>query len=89
MNSTVPTNSFVPVENILYPKPPLISGISDNTLSVIVPVIVHWLTAAFYEISQYYGYFQRYRIHSSEEERVKNTVGKWECLRGVLLVQVC
>ncbi|KAL8713664.1 MAG: hypothetical protein Q9220_002190 [cf. Caloplaca sp. 1 TL-2023] len=88
MNSTIPGRSFSPIEPTLYPRPPLLSSISDNTLSVIVPVIVHWLTAAFYEVSQYYGFFQRYKIHTSEEERAKNTVSKSECLRGVLTVQV-
>lgn len=81
--------SSVVLQDVLRPKPPLISGISDYTLSLIVPVVAHWLTAAIYETFQRFGLFQKYRIHTSEEERAKNTIGRVECLRGVLLVQVC
>jgi len=74
--------------SIIRPRPPLIRGISDNTLSLIVPVITHWLTAAIYETFERLGLFQQYRIHTSDEELAKNTVSRLECLRGVLLVQV-
>jgi sphinganine C4-monooxygenase len=74
--------------DILQPRPQLITGISDNTLSLIVPVVTHWLTAAIYETFERFGLFQKYRIHTSDEELAKNTVSRLECLRGVLLVQV-
>ena len=75
-------------QDVLRPRPPLISGISDYSLSLLVPVVTHWLTAAVYEIFQHFGFFQQYRIHTSEEETAKNTISRSECLRGVLLVQV-
>ncbi|KAL8764587.1 MAG: hypothetical protein Q9194_006960 [Teloschistes cf. exilis] len=75
-------------EDVLHPLPPLISGISDYTLSLIIPVVVHWTTAAIYEIFQHYGIFEKYRIHTSDEEKAKNPISRLECLRGVLLVQV-
>ena len=78
----------VALQYVLRPKPPLISGISDYSLSLIVPIVTHWLTAAVYEIFQRFELFQEYRIHTSEEERVKNTVSRLECLHGVVLVQV-
>ena len=88
MNSTVVERNSAVFQDILRPRPPLISGISDYSLSLIVPVVVHWLTAAVYEGFQRFGLFQEYRIHISEEERTKNTISRLECLRGVLLVQV-
>ncbi|KAF4506944.1 hypothetical protein G6O67_005627 [Ophiocordyceps sinensis] len=66
---------------------PLIAGISDSTLSLIVPVVVHWLTAAVYELFQRFNLFQQYRIHTSNEEGARNTISRLECLRGVLVVQ--
>ncbi|PHH59776.1 hypothetical protein CDD81_2580 [Ophiocordyceps australis] len=70
------------------PRPPLIPGISDQALSLVVPVATHWLTSAFYEVIQQFGFFEKYRIHSSREEDEKNIVGRLECLRGVLTVQI-
>ena len=75
-------------QDVLRPRPPLIPGISDYSLSLIVPVVAHWLTAAVYEIFQRFKLFQKYRIHTSEEEMAKNTISRLECLRGVILVQV-
>ncbi|KAL8950432.1 MAG: hypothetical protein Q9222_003526 [Ikaeria aurantiellina] len=88
MNSTVERSSFVAHQDVLYPRPSLISGISDYTLSLIVPMASHWLTAAVYETLEYFSLFQRYKIHTNDEEVTKNSISRWECLRGVLLVQV-
>lgn len=88
MNSTVLETSSVAFQDVLRPRPPLIPGISDYSLSLMVPVVTHWLTAAVYEIFERFGLFQEYRIHTREEEMAKNTVSRLECLRGVLLVQV-
>jgi len=76
------------LQYVLRPKPPLIAGISDYSLSLMVPVVAHWLTAAVYEIFQRFELFQECRIHTSEEEKAKNTISRLECLRGVILVQV-
>lgn len=88
MNSTVADKGSMAFHDVLRPRSPLISGISDYGLSLMVPVVVHWLTAAIYETFQRFEHFQRYRIHTSEEELAKNTISRLECLRGVLLVQV-
>ena len=88
MNSTVVEKSSLAFQDVLRPRPPLISGISDYSLSLIVPIVTHWLTAAVYEIFQRFELFQEYRIHTSEEEMAKNTVSRLECFRGVILVQV-
>lgn len=88
MNSTRVEKYSVNLQYVLYEKPPLIAGISDYTLSLIVPVVTHWLTAAIYEIFQHFELFQEYRIHTSKEERARNSISRLECLRGVILVQI-
>lgn len=89
MNSTTIENTSAALQYVLRPRPPLVSGISDHNLSLVVPVVAHWLTAAVYELFHFFNIFQQYKIHTSEEELAKNTVSRLECLRGVLLVQVC
>lgn len=69
-------------------KHTLINGVSDYTLSLIVPVVTHWLTAAVYEVFERYQLFYQYKIHTSAEEKTKNTITRMECLRGVILVQI-
>jgi hypothetical protein len=88
MNSTMVEKSFLASQDVLHPRPPLISGISDYSLSLVIPVVAHWLTAAVYEILRHFELCQAYRIHTSDEEMTKNTISRLECLRGVLLVQV-
>lgn len=88
MNSTMVEKRSVALQDVLRPKPPLIAGISDYSLSLVIPIVTHWLTAALYEIFQRFELFQEYRIHTSQEERVRNTISRLECLRGVVLVQV-
>ncbi|KAL8801947.1 MAG: hypothetical protein Q9182_004128 [Xanthomendoza sp. 2 TL-2023] len=88
MTEGVHENTHAFPEDVLCPRPPLVSGISDYTLSLIIPIVVHWSTAAVYEIFLHYGIFEKFRIHTSEEEKAKNTISKLECLRGVLLVQI-
>ncbi|PHH67623.1 hypothetical protein CDD82_1268 [Ophiocordyceps australis] len=70
------------------PRASLVPGVSDQTLSLAAPVVAHWLTSAFYEIIHRFGFFEKYRIHSSQEEGKKNVVGRLECLRGVLTIQI-
>jgi sphinganine C4-monooxygenase len=88
MNSGYTEQAPVTLTEVLRPKPALISGISDYNLSLIVPVVTHWLAAAVYETIEYFNLFQKYKIHTTKEERAKNTISRLECLRGVLVVQV-
>ncbi|RDA86142.1 hypothetical protein CP532_3029 [Ophiocordyceps camponoti-leonardi (nom. inval.)] len=83
---TIPSRAAYKI--VLRPKPPLIPGISDHCLSLLVPVVTHWTTAAFYGIIERFDLLQGCRIHSREEEKMKNSVSRLECLRGVVLVQV-
>lgn len=73
---------------VLGEKPPLIEGISDYTLSLVIPIVTHWVTSAFYEVLERFNLLQKYKLHSNAEETARNPISRVECLRGVLLVQV-
>lgn len=72
---------------ISHPTPPLISGISDLHLSLVVPIATHWITSAFFELCEYLGLLQQYRLHTPAEELARNRVTRWECLRVTLQCQ--
>ncbi|KAL9055978.1 MAG: hypothetical protein Q9206_002923 [Seirophora lacunosa] len=75
------TSSFKPYT--LHPMPPLLPGISDQHLSLLLPTAVHWLTSGFFEICERTGWLGQYRLHTTAEELAKNRVTRWECLRGL------
>lgn len=68
--------------------PPLFSSISDPHLALILPILVHWLTSAFFEICERTGWLEEYRLHTTEEELSKNRVTRRECLRVTIQCQV-
>ncbi|KAL8950434.1 MAG: hypothetical protein Q9222_003528 [Ikaeria aurantiellina] len=75
------TSSFEPYT--LRPLPPLIPWVSDLYLSLFIPIAVHWLTSAFFELCERTGWLEQYRLHTSEEELAKNRVTRLECLRAL------
>lgn len=79
------TSSFKPYT--LLPKPPLISGISDLHFSLVIPIAVHWLTSAYFEICERTGWLSQYRLHTPAEELTRNGVTRRECLRVTLQCQ--
>ncbi|WPA95409.1 uncharacterized protein RHO25_000008 [Cercospora beticola] len=87
MNNTEASDSFASVCGPPRPIVPLLDGISDYHLSLVVPIIVHWLTAGIYEAFRQFGIFKRYEIHTFDEEQVWNKVNRAECLRGVIGIQ--
>ncbi|KAI4088634.1 MAG: hypothetical protein LQ339_008682 [Xanthoria mediterranea] len=68
----------------LVPQEPLLPGVSDNVLAIILPTIVYAVAGAFFHILDTYGIFSNHRIHPSEEELKRNHVTKWECLKSVV-----
>ncbi|KAL9632287.1 MAG: hypothetical protein Q9204_003853 [Flavoplaca sp. TL-2023a] len=69
---------------ILLPQEPLLPGISDNVLAIVLPTIVYAVAGAFFHILDSYDLFPNHRIHPSEEELKRNHVTKWECLKVVV-----
>jgi sphinganine C4-monooxygenase len=88
MTSSLAEKQTIDSQCVLGAKPPLIEGVSDYTLSLVIPIVTHWLTSAFYEVLERFNLLQKYKIHSNAEETAKNPISRVECLRGVLLVQV-
>ncbi|KAL8879022.1 MAG: hypothetical protein Q9198_003288 [Flavoplaca austrocitrina] len=68
----------------LLPQEPLLSGISDTVLAIVLPTIVYAVAGAFFHILDTYNLFSNHRIHPSEEELKRNHVTKWECLKVVV-----
>ncbi|KAG0534335.1 hypothetical protein BDA96_04G271100 [Sorghum bicolor] len=54
---------------------------SDEIVAVVAPIAMYWITSCLYAILGR----QEYRLHSTEEEEMKNLVPKREVIRVVLL----
>ncbi|OAQ27522.1 hypothetical protein K457DRAFT_139451 [Linnemannia elongata AG-77] len=68
---------------------PLFSFISDQSLALLLPLIVYWSYSLFFHwISlQEYPWFEKYRIHDKEEE-TRNRVSLPEVIKAVIVQQV-
>ncbi len=87
-NSTSTSDGFVLPTYTLHRVPPLLPFISDVYLLLIVPLVVYWVTSLFFEWVERGNYLAGIRLHTSEEERLRNPVSRAECLRNVILNQV-
>ena len=72
----------------LVSQAPLISGIPDNVLAIILPTIVYAVARGFFHFLDTYQLFSSHRIHPSEDELKRNRVTKRQCLQGVLRYHV-
>ncbi|KAF9996580.1 hypothetical protein BGZ80_001781 [Entomortierella chlamydospora] len=70
-------------------QPPLFSFISDQTLALVLPLIVYWAYSLFFHwVSvQEFPWFEKYRIHDKEEE-TRNRVSLPEVIKAVIVQQV-
>ena len=68
----------------LVPQAPLIEGISDNVLSIVLPTIVYAVAGGFFHLLDVYNLFSKHRIHPSEDELKRNRVTKWQVLQAVV-----
>ena len=66
------------------PQTPLIPGISDNVLAIVLPTIVYIVAGGFFHLLDTYQLFSHYRIHPSGDELKRNHVTKWQCLQAVV-----
>ena len=66
----------------------LFSGISDAHLALLLPVVAYWAVSFMYHVIDTYDLLPKYRLHPSAEVSKKNRVGRWECLRDVIIQQV-
>lgn len=72
----------------LYPRSPMLSGISDHTLGVILPTLVYIIGSVVFYIVNELELFSSYRIHPPKEELHRNRVSKLDCLLVVIRYHV-
>ena len=72
----------------LVPQAPLVDGISDNFLAIVLPTIVYAVAGGFFHLLDVYNLFSQYRIHPSEDELKRNRVTKWQVLQAVVRYHV-
>lgn len=73
---------------ILTTRPSLITGISDEMLALILPIIGYWSYASFFHIIDVYELAEKYRIHPSQEEESRNKVSLPEVVKGVIIQHI-
>ncbi|KAG0362195.1 hypothetical protein BGZ54_008716 [Gamsiella multidivaricata] len=68
---------------------PLFSFISDQSLALLLPIIVYWTySLLFHWVSvQEFPWFEKYRIHTKEEE-TRNRVSLPEVIKAVVIQQL-
>ncbi|KAF9130592.1 hypothetical protein BGW39_002868 [Mortierella sp. 14UC] len=68
---------------------PLFSFISDQSLALLLPLIVYWAYSLFFHwISlQEFPWFEKYRLHDKEEE-TRNRVSLPEVIKAVIIQQI-
>lgn len=66
----------------------LLSGISDAHLALALPIVAYWTVSFIYHVIDTYDLLPQYRLYPSAEVAKKNRVGRWECLRDVLIQQI-
>lgn len=62
-------------------------GVSDDILSVFVPISMYWLYSGLYWSLDRLGVSDKYRLHPKEDEDTKNLASKGAVLKSVLLQQ--
>ncbi|KAF2843831.1 C4-hydroxylase [Patellaria atrata CBS 101060] len=71
----------------LRPRPPLISWLPDEYLSLVVLVIAYWIVSLFFHIIDVFDLFPQYRLHTPAEILKRNHVSRYEVFRDVVIQQ--
>ena len=88
MSNLTYTSDLPPLPSYsLRPVPPLIPGISDLNLSLILPILAYWIGSLIFDYIDGTDFLDRYRQHTSAEELTRNTVTRSQCIKGVMLNQ--
>lgn len=71
-------------------RPTVFNRISDETLSLVVPIVAYWGYSLFFQIldSLDWSLLNKYRIHESAEVKTRNRVTKTDVLLAVIFQQV-
>ncbi|KAG0632858.1 fatty acid hydroxylase superfamily-domain-containing protein [Tuber brumale] len=88
MNLTNSTTSPSPPASFLRPLPPLISGVPDSIVLVILPIAAYWALSLFFHFLDVHDLLASYRLHTPEEVLKRNHVTRREVVRDVIVQQV-
>ena len=72
----------------LRPLPPLLPWISDQYLSLALPVVAYWLVSGIFHIIDELDLFPQYRLHTPAEILKRNHATRWEVFRDVIVQQI-
>jgi sphinganine C4-monooxygenase len=83
------SNELPPLpEYSLTPLPPLISGIDDKLLQLLMPIVAYWVFSMFFHWIDMKDYFSQYRLHTPAEVLKRNHVSRYEVVRDVIIQQI-
>ncbi|KAL3479715.1 fatty acid hydroxylase superfamily-domain-containing protein [Aspergillus californicus] len=69
-------------------RPPLVSGIPDNILALIAPIVAYWSVSMLFHLIDVYDLFSQYRLHTPAELSTRNRVSRWDVVKDVVLQHV-
>lgn len=72
----------------LHPQPPIVPGIPDSYLALLLPILAYWGVSFFFHVIDEHDIFPQYRLHTPAEVLKRNHVSRWEVFRDVVLQQV-
>jgi len=88
MNLTNTTATPSPPASFLKPLPPLISGVPDSIVLVILPIAAYWALSLFFHFLDVHDLLASYRLHTPEEVLKRNHVTRREVVKDVIVQQV-
>jgi len=88
MNLTNTTTTPSPPDLFLKPLPPLISGVPDSIVLVILPIAAYWALSLFFHFLDVHDLLASYRLHTPEEVLKRNHVTRREVVRDVIVQQI-
>ena len=75
-------------EYTLVPVPPLVPGIPDKYLELLLPIIAYWAFSMLFHWIDVNDYFAKYRLHTPAEVLKRNHVSRYEVIRDVVIQQI-
>ncbi|PSK35802.1 hypothetical protein C7M61_004284 [Candidozyma pseudohaemuli] len=81
-------DALLPPPVLVAPKGDLIPGIPDGILAIFAPVIAYWTYSTFFHIIDVYELAEKYRIHPSEEEELRNKAPLRDVLFDVVVQHI-
>lgn len=69
-------------------KASLIPGIPDGILALAAPIIAYWVYGTFFHILDVYELAEKFRIHPSEEEQLRNKASLLSVIQDVIFQQI-